>query len=195
MTRAGILLLLASLLGVNSGSVLSNRNLDRSVMLRTINFRKGVTAPTDVTLGTTPTVPALRFAATNELASLTQLLPTFDWNKTANIQVFLLWSLVSAETNGDQISTTLDYVAWQQSSTGQGLARASTQLTSNTTVTTGNGLAVGDIYVQTFTLAAADATNPLANADGISFEIHLTNTTGVASVDLIAGCVNYDALH
>ena len=43
------------------------------------------------------------------------------------------------------------------------------------------------------TFSAADATNPLAAAVGIAFEIHLTNTTGVGSIDLIDGDLIYTA--
>jgi hypothetical protein len=167
--------------------------LRRQIILTANQFRKGVTAPSDVTIGSTPTIPAQQFAATNELVSLFQAMP-FNWDK-GDVDLVLIWSLAAVETNGDQLSTTLDYTAPIALSTGNGLAKTSTQLTNDLTVTTANGLAIGDVYSQTFTLSAADGDNPLANAIGIAIEIHLTNTVGVALVDLIGACISYAATH
>lgn len=175
------------------GNVLTSTDLTRQIVLVIDQFRKGATAPADVTIGTTPTIPALRFSATNELISLYQVMP-FNWDQ-GDIEVILIWSLVSTEINADAISTTLDYVAPIVLSTGNGLGKTSTQLTDNRAVTTGEGLAIGDLYSQIFTLLAADATNPLANAQGIGLELHLTNLTGVASVDLVGACINFTATH
>ena len=165
----------------------------RSVHLSGDQFRKGATAPTDVTIGTTPTVNALRFAATNELASVYLALPE-DMDRTKDITLRLHWSLVSAETNTDTLDLSSDYTAVLQNSTGSGVAKTSTGVTGQVTVTTGNGLAVGDVYVMDIAISAADATNPLASAVGIAIEIHLTNTTGVASADLLDANFLYEAL-
>ncbi|MEE9312117.1 MAG: hypothetical protein V3V10_06845, partial [Planctomycetota bacterium] len=67
----------------------------------------------------------------------------------------------------------------------------STQITGQVTVTTGEGLAAGDMYDMTLTMLQNDANNPAAGALGPALEFHLTNTTGVAAADLVAGCVNY----
>lgn len=176
------------------GEVISNTLLDRQIILTGNQFRKGATAPTDVTIGTTPTIAAQRFAATNELASIFDVLP-FNIDLTQDLELILIWSLVSVQINNDTLNVTLDYTAPIINTTAAGIAKASTQLLGVTTVTTGNGLAVGDMYSMLFTLLAADATNPLANAAGIAAEIHLTNTTGVASADLVAACLNYKALY
>ncbi len=175
------------------GEVISNTLLDRQIILTGNQFRKGVTAPTDVTIGTTPTIDALRFAATNELASVFEVLP-FNIDLTENLEIILIWSLANVQINNDTLDVTMDYTAPILNSTANGIAKASTQLTATTTVTTGNGLAVGDMYSQLFTLLAGDATNPLANAAGIATEIHLTNITGVVAADLVAACINYKAL-
>ena len=45
------------------------------------------------------------------------------------------------------------------------------------------------------TFIAGDATNPLANAVGIAFEINLTNITGVIGMDVIDGNLIYEALY
>jgi len=166
--------------------------LDRQIILTTTQFRKGATAPSDVTIGTTPTIPALRFAATNELLSILQVMP-FNWDKTQDIELILIWSLVSTEINGDAISITVDYTATQFQATGEGIAKTSTQITDDLAVTTGEGLAIGDLYSHSITIAENDATNPLADADAVALEIHLTNLTGVASVDLVGACFNYKA--
>jgi len=163
----------------------------RTLHLSGDQFRKGATAPTDVTIGTTPTVPALLFDATNELASLYHSLPV-DTDLTQDIILRLQFSLAAAETNGDTCDFTCDYVA-PTLATGGGIAKASTQVTGQFTAVTGR-LAAGDIYVMDITFTAGDATNPLAAAVGLAFEIHLTNTTGVAAIHLIDGDLIYTAL-
>lgn len=177
------------------GEVASNELLTRQLIFNIDQFRKGVTAPTDVTIGTTPTIPALRFAATNELVSLFVLMP-INWDRTVDVQLLLTWSLAAGQINGDVLNITLDYVAPDELTTGAGAAKASTQVTGSITVTTGNGLAAGDIYQLIITLPRADATNPYTGTEiGFGLEFHLTNVTGVASADLLSGCFTFEALH
>ena len=176
-----------------AGNVISNTPLTRGIRLSGNQFRRGVTAPSEETVGTTPTVPVLRFAATNELVSLyVALKPNTDL--TQPITLRLHWLLNAVETNNDQLDVTCDYTRTVASSTGNGPGRASTQVTGQVTVTTGAGLAIGDEYLMDIVFAVADATNPLANAVGLAIEIHLTNTTGVASADLVGGELVYQAL-
>lgn len=58
------------------GAVSSDTALTRELRISGSQFRKGATAPTDVTVGTTPTVPLVRFDATNELATLLIPIPS-----------------------------------------------------------------------------------------------------------------------
>ena len=183
------------------GAVNNSTTLTRSIILTIDDFRKGVTAPTDVTVpsggGGTPTIAALQLNATGEITSCHVVMP-IDWDKSGDCTVDLVWSLRATETNNDVLSVTIDYVAIQKNTTGAGIAKTSTQLTPTVTVTTANGLAVGDIYTMAATLAAADGSNGFAADDdtvGFCFEFHLTNTTGVADVDCISGCINYEALY
>jgi hypothetical protein len=176
------------------GAVLSNQALSDQFIVTGNQFRSGVTAPTAVTIGTTPTIDALRFANINELVSTFFALP-FNIDRTVDPQLVLIWSLAAGETNGDQLSVTMDYTAPIDLSTGNGVAKASSQILDNLTVTTANGLAIGDIYTQTFSFPVADATNPITNAIGIAVEFHLTNTTGVGSIDLLGACMGYERLH
>ena len=168
----------------------------KSIPIAEEQFRKGATAPTDATVGTTPTTQVLLFDATNELASFFEEMP-HDWNKDEHVSLELTWSLVSNETNGDTLSITIDYVAIQQNTTGAGLAKTSTQLTPTLDVSTGNGLAAGDIYIMHIELATDDSDNGFAFGDntiGFSFEIHLTNLDEVASIHLVGGSIDYTAL-
>lgn len=178
------------------GAVVSNTVLTRAIIVNGDQFRKGSTAPTDVTIGTTPTIDALLFDATNELASTFVMMP-LDWDRSKDVNLFLVCSLAANETDSDSLDWTLDYTVPIQLSTGNGVARTSTQLTTTQTLTTANGLATGDIYVSSFTLASADATNPFSDADALGFalEIHLTNVATVAAIHLIAGCIGYEALY
>lgn len=177
-----------------AGAVVSSTALTRSLHLTGDGFRRGATAPTDVTIGTTPTIGALRFAATNELASVYASLPA-NIDLSQPITLRLQWALAALETNATTLDVTCDYTRTLANSTGNGPGKASTQVTGQVTVTTGNGLAAGDVYVMDIVFAVGDATNPLANAIGLALEIHLTNTTGVASADLLDADLIYEALY
>ncbi len=179
------------------GAVDTEKTLTRSVILTIDDFRKGVTAPTDTTIGTTPAIAALQHNATNELTSCHVVMPA-DWDKTADCSFDLVFALRATETNNDVLSVTVDYTTILKNTTGSGPGRTSSQLTPTVTVTTANGLAIGDVYTMTATLDKDDASNAynaVANAIGFCFEFHLTNITGVADIDCISGCVNYVALY
>jgi hypothetical protein len=156
----------------------------------------GATAPTEVTIGTTPSVPALLFDATAELVSSFAQMPT-NWDRTLDVDLVLAIELVNAQSNGEVLDITIDYVVSIQNSTGEGVAKASTQLLPTLTVTTANGLAAGDAYEVRATFDNADATNPFTSADAVGFgiEIHLTNVTDVAAFHLLSTCFSYTAVH
>ena len=179
------------------GAVNNSTTLTRSVILTVDDFRKGVTAPTDTTIGATPVIGALQHNATNELTSCHVVMPA-DWDKTVNATLDMVCSLRATEDNNDVLSCTIDYVSIKKNTTGAGVAKTSTQLTPTVTVTTANGLAVGDIYVMSATLSESDSNNGFDSGDdtiGFCFEFHLTNTTGVGDIDLVSGCINYGALY
>ncbi len=179
------------------GAVNTGTALTRSVILTIDDYRKGATGPSDVTIGLTPTIPALHFNATNELLSVHSVMPV-DWDKDVNASIDFVWSLSTGQSNNDVLSITIDYVAIQKEISGAGIAKTSTQLLLTTTVTTANGLAIGDIYTMSATLDKDDANNGFSGGDGTTgfcFEFHLTNITGVTEADFIAGCVNYEALY
>ena len=176
------------------GSVSSDQTLTRSIHLGISNWRGGATAPTAQTIGTTPTIEAQRFSATNELLSTFASLPS-DMDRTQNATLRLQWSLAAAETDSDTLDITVDYTAVLANSTGDGVGRTSTQVTGQVTVTTANGLAAGDIYEMDITIASGDATNPLTSSVGLALEFHLTNTTGVASADFLDADLIYTALY
>jgi hypothetical protein len=178
----------------NFGEVLSSTALSHEVIIALENFRKGMTAPTDVGIGSTPGVIMFHFDAVAETISHALILP-INMDKTIDPQIILVWSLTQTEVDGTDLSTTIDYTAAIEHSTGSGVDKTSTQLTDDMTVTTANGLAAQDIYAQAFTVDAEDATNPLANAAVLSFALHLTNITGVDSGNLVGACFAYERLH
>ena len=179
---------------MNFGEILSSQALSEQIIITANQFRNGAVAPSDVTIGATPTVDALQFSATNQLVSTFFPLP-FNMDRTIDPALVLIWSLSAVENNADTLDVTLDYTAPIDLSTGSGIAKASTQLTDALTVTTANGLAIGDIYSQSFSFAVGDATNPLASAIGLAVEFHLTNITGVGEADLIGACLAYERAH
>jgi hypothetical protein len=178
------------------GDVAGNTTLTRSVQVRGSQFRKGASAPTDATIGTTPVIGVLLFDATAETASAF-VEPPADWDRSQDCTLRLICSLVNAETNADTLDWTLDYTVPLSLSTGSGIDKTSTNLTDSVTVTTGNGLAAGDIYEASFALASADATNPFSSASSVGFalEMHLTNITGVSAIHLVEAVLDYVALY
>lgn len=172
----------------------SAKPITRTLHISGANFGKGSTAPTDVLLGTSPEVPALLFDAVAETASVYQSFLA-DTDRSQDLTLRIQFALVNAETNGDALSATLDYVVPVVGVTGSGPTKTSTQVLATKTVTTGEGLAVGDVYEIEFPISAADATNPTAAGAGIAWEFHLTNTTGVAAVHVLDADLDYKALH
>jgi hypothetical protein len=174
------------------GATLSSQLYNRAIILSTSDLGQGVTAPTEVSIGATPAVPALLFDAVAETANLNIALP-FDADRSVNMQLILICALVNAETNGDTLDWTCDYVTNAQNTTGDGPDKTSSQITGSTTVTTGNGLAVADVYTVGLTFPAGDATNPVnAAATILNAEIHLTNLTGVAAIHVLGACLAYE---
>ena len=88
------------------GAVGSATTLTRSVVLDGDNWRKGGTAPTAITIGTTPAIPVLLFDATNELLSIQAGLPP-DWDKDQDCTCILAFALVETEVNDDVIPITI----------------------------------------------------------------------------------------
>jgi len=169
-----------------------NTNLNRQFIIPVENLRKGVTAPTDNLRGTTPSVPVITFTATNELAGSAFTMP-IDWDN-GTFEIIYEWALAAVQLNNDTLDVTTNYIAWEnEDNSGNSILKTSTALTSQITVTTAKGLAIGDVYRMRDTVPAADANNPLANVNGFAFELNLTNVTGVASADLISVCISYTA--
>ena len=168
--------------------------LTRHLPLTGTNWRQGVTAPTEVTIGTTPTVRALLFDAIAELLGTTFQMPD-DWDTGTDPVLILKWSLTQIETDLDVASWSCDYTVSRENSTGNGPGRASSTATGTTTVTTANGLADGDEYTTEITLDRADATNPIAADNSVHPEIHLTNVSGVGAVHLTDAYLRYEATH
>ena len=174
----------------NFGAVASNQALTRVVDLNGTNFRKGVTAPTDATIGATPTVPALLFDAVAELASTTLRVPD-DWDSGTDPVLVFKWSLVNVQINLDTADFTLDYTV-STLATAEGPDKTSTQLTVSTDAVTGR-LSINDVYETSFTFARADASNPIAAGDLIHLEFHLTNVAEVAAIHLLDAAFRYEA--
>lgn len=158
------------------------------------NLRMGVTAPTQNLRGTTPSIPVLTFGNVNELAGTAFTMP-LDWDN-GDFGLIFEWALVNAQVNNDTLDITVNYIAWENApDTGNSILKTSTQLTPQVTVTTADGLSIGDVYRMSDNVLAADVDNPLVDAKGFSFELNLTNVAGVASADLISVCISYIALY
>ena len=176
------------------GAVSSDQQLSRSYFIRASQVRKGSTAPTDATIGTTPTIGVLLFDATAETGSVFVTMPQ-NWDRTQDCGLTLYCALTSTRTNGESLDITLDYTVPVALTTGSGAGKTSTQKTASRTVTTAEGLAAGDVYPVSFTLESGDATNPFTSSDAVGFglEIHLTNVTGVPAFHLLGIRLDYTA--
>lgn len=144
--------------------------------------RMGSTAPTKITVGTTPAVNGLLFDAVNEVYQVQFMVPD-DWTGTDDITMDLFFALEGGETAGDSIAFTGDYVAGTVGT--DTVTKTSTQLLVTELVVAGC-VAANCLYKVTFTLDYDDADNPLAVDDVMVMDIHRTNITNVAGVILVS---------
>lgn len=170
--------------------------------LRSVSFNPndwllgGAGPPTQVNIGTTPTIRIVRYAVnTTGFASRYLPMPS-DWDTAANVTFTVLARLTNGQINNDSLDLVMDYVTVRQLVTGQGLEKTSTQITASRAVTTGEGLAAGDVYPVVFSPNKDDATNPynIAGARGFGVELRLANTTGVTQFGFLGLRVDYGAL-
>lgn len=167
--------------------------LQRVIYINSNQWRRGATAPTETTIGTTPQTRVLLFDAINEVAGVYVNFPD-DMDKTKDVRFDIDFCLVNAQTNNDVLSLTMDYVIISENSTGSGLDKVSTQVLATKTVTTANGLAINDVYIVQCPLSAGDANNPInGNVTGLSIDVHMTNVTGVIAMHAIDGHLHYTA--
>ena len=109
------------------GAVNSTKTLDRQQIIGVDNFRVGGTAPTSVTIGTTPATPALLFDATAEIASYGLLMPV-DWDN-GNFNLVMDWAISdTAVVASATLDVTVDYIA-TDSTNHTSLTKTSTQST------------------------------------------------------------------
>ena len=161
----------------NTGTITS-----RSQHIGLTEVRKGVTAPTDTTIGTSPAVAGLLFDAVNEVYQVQFMIPD-DWDGVHDAILDLYVALNAAETAGDTIAFTGDYVA--ASFGADAVSKTSTQLLVTETVLVGCA-GVGCLYKIIFTFDHADSDNPLAVEDIVIIDIHRTNVTNVAGTVLVS---------
>jgi len=149
---------------------------------------KGGTAPTKASLGTTPTVQGLLFDATDELYQIQFQVPDC-WNEVSDITFDLYVVLYQAETAGDSIAFTADYVS--VTAEADAVTKTSTNITT-TELVVASCAGEGCLYKVVLTLDYDDTDNPLAKEDVVVAEIHRTNVTNVGGVLLIAVDAHFD---
>ena len=179
----------------NTGPITPALPRIRDVSFNVANIGKGATAPTEVTIGTTPTVSALRFDAINETATIAVSLRA-DMDLTKDFTLRIQFALANAQGNGDQLDVKVDYVVWRTGATGNGPGKTSTRVTQSLQVTTAEGLAVNDVYAINLTIPFDDLDNPLnaEGAAGIACEFSLGNVTGVAAILALDAALEYAEL-
>jgi len=170
-------------------------NVNRNAVVLTVDdFRKGATGPTDVEVGTTPTIALLRFDAVNELLSAFVAMP-FNWSRLSDVELLLGFGLTQAQTNGDVLSINLDYTALEMDVPGGGFDRTSTNIVIDTELTTAKGLGTGDVYLIRQLLDKNDPANGFTdNTYGFGIQFNLANLVGVDNIHFIAGCIDYETI-
>lgn len=143
--------------------------------------RDGTNPPTAATKGTTPTMRGWLFDATNELASFAFRVPA-GYAADADLKLRIMCVLNQAETNGDDIDWTLDYVVRQPASS-EVVSDTSTQVTVAQDMAA--NVSDGASHMVDLTLAYNDATNPIAAGDLIVGEIHRTNLSNCGGVIVV----------
>jgi hypothetical protein len=156
-------------------------------------FKIGATFPAPATIGSTPTVNVLLFTSVLQLVSGTTLFPD-SLDRTRPIQFKLEFALSTTQTNGDVLDIAADYVAVGHGP-GNGYAKASTHITSSVTCTTAEGLGVADVYHVDFILQPDEATNPLLDAESISFEFHMDNIDEVTEIYFAGASITFFDSH
>lgn len=179
------------------GSVMPRRTGHMQFTLS--NFRKGSTAPANATMGDTPAIPYMDFAATNERLGWFITLPD-DWSGTGDVELHLTVILTGAETVGDAIEFASDYVVVRSNNAsiangaGGTVTQANTTVTATASVVTG-ATGAGAEYHVILTFARTDATNPItAYPSSLLGEIYRTSVGGAGkagAVGLTGGHFHY----
>ena len=169
--------------------------LTRAIHFDSGDIGKGATAPTETTIGSTPTVPVLLFDATNETANIvTSFRPDMNLGKSFTLRI--QFALVNVQLDLDQLDVAIDYVVFRTGATGNGPNKTSTSLSASLQVATAEGLAIADVYSLGITIPFDDETNPLnaTGAAGIAIEFSLANVAEVAAIHVIDADIEYAAL-
>ncbi len=141
--------------------------------------------PTAGTKGSTPTVRGWLFDAANELASFCVRVPA-GYSADADVKIRLECVLNQAESSGDDIDWTADYVV---------RAPASAELVSDTSSSAtaakdmSTHVAEGAWHYVDIALPYNDATNPIAAGDLLCVEIHRTDLANCGGVIVVGAQV------
>ncbi len=175
------------------GEVQTPTPLEGQVVLIVDNFRMGVTQPRDDTIGTSPTVPTIRFSRLQEKLSLVARMP-LNWDRNFDITMNLDWALANLQSPGDELNITIDYTVAQNvlAQSGVGVTRASSQTTGAFICVVGK-LQPFDTYRMAIVFDRDDTSNPTTPPDvsAIAFEIGLANLDGVDEAHFLGGCILY----
>jgi len=174
------------------GEVSSNNVNSRNIIVPARAWTVGASAPTTQQRGSTPAIDTWGFSDVAD-SLLTYYAFPDDMELGVNCTLRMHCALAVTELNNDTLDLTLDYNIPQAPGSGAGLAKASTQVTGTTTVTTANGLAADDCYDLDFTLAFGDATNPFSGGSAFAFEFTFTNVTGVGRFNFLGSTLIYEA--
>ncbi len=173
------------------GEVKTETPLLRQVSVPLNAFRIGNTAPKDVVMGSSPTVPALYFSKVSELITATVDMPP-NWDKSKDCELRAIWALTQTQADGDSLDAAISYITLQGN-----FSRASSQLSApRVVVTNAEGLAVDDMYTMKVTVPGADPDNgfaPGVDVFGFVFELGLANLTGVSEANLFGFHLVYEA--
>ncbi len=141
--------------------------------------------PTQVEIGTTPTIRGYLLDATNEKFTLTTRIPT-NYSEDGDLTLVLRVLLNAAETANDDINVTADLVAFADTEAAN---KTSTQASVDHDIGANN--AQYDCHEVPITIDYDDANNPITPNDNLVVEVYLDSVASVAGVVLIGAHLQY----
>lgn len=153
-------------------------------------FRSGVSAPEDVTVGTSPLIHVLRFHDLPQRLSGHIVFPK-NMDKTKGAYFVLQIMLSTIQNEGDTLDLIADYVLVKNHIPGNGYNKASRQITTSVTFTAKQGLGVGDIYEAVFYFPPHDGGNGLIDSDGVGIGFYMANLDEVSEFYFASAYLDY----
>lgn len=146
--------------------------------------------PTVKAKGSTPTLRGFEFDAANELAVLPIVVPA-NWDGASDLVLELDCVLDQAESNGDDIDWSADWIAATPGTSGDLVSKTSTAAAASATDIGSSNTGDGALHRCSITIDHDHADNPVVAGDLLAVEIHRTDLAQVGGVIVVAARLKY----